>query len=601
MHTLWRLWRSWVARQIEDDEQVRMQFRVTNTAYVLSTLVALVQTVYYWQDVSKTISLLWLGTFSVLQFWRIASANQFRRDDPTPDRLLDWAALHVAQVGATQFVFGLSVWVFAVAGKPNSAVVTFQVLFGASIVVAILYSSFRPAFIAAWVCLAAPPISAWLVNRLHISGTFLALSLLLVAILAVQGRKQGRATLEVLRMRRENERLTYQLQLENTAKESALVRAQQADAAKTRFFTSISHDIRQPLFTLSLLTDAMAQSSHADIRRSQQTTMHGSISMLEGLFTQWLEASQLESGVQRPKMVAVDIEAFVGDMSAAFELRAKTQLLAFSATASPGWVLADPLWLQRVVMNLLDNALHYTHTGSITLSAVTQGQQAVFAVDDTGQGIASDLQEAVFDEFYRGNQSAQPVAGYGLGLPIVRRLLRGMGSDIALTSALGQGSRFYFTLPMLDAPEPVSRSPEPVFSSLQGLHVGLIENDAVVGKNLKLLLQSWGCAVQWASRASQALAWPDPPHALIADFELDASDAINGAELAWQLQQNWQAQHQRTAAVVMLSSQHLTVQQCKGFASLTKPIAASTLHAWLQQVAVQVMTAAQQGSATLLR
>lgn len=72
MHTLWRLWRSWVARQIEDDEQVRMQFRVTNTAYVLSTLVALVQTVYYWHDVSKTVSLLWLGTFSVLQFWRIA-------------------------------------------------------------------------------------------------------------------------------------------------------------------------------------------------------------------------------------------------------------------------------------------------------------------------------------------------------------------------------------------------------------------------------------------------------------------------------------------------------------------------------------------------
>lgn len=252
-------------------------------------------------------------------------------------------------------------------------------------------------------------------------------------------------------------------------------------------------------------------------------------------------------------------------------------------------------------MNLLDNALRYTHTGSITSSAVKQGQQPVFAVNDTDQGIASELQEAVFDAFYRGSQSAQPVAGYGLGLPIVRRLLRGMGSDIALTSTPGQGSRFYFTLPMLDAPAPESRSPEPVTSRLQGLHVGLIEDDAVVGKNLKLLLQSWGCAVQWASRASQALAWPDPQHALIADFEIDASDAINGAELAWQLQQNWQAQHQRTAAVVMLSSQHLTVQQCKGFASLTKPIAASTLHDWLQQVAVQVMPAEQQGSATLLK
>ena len=584
MQAVWQLWRNWVARQIEDDEQVRMQFRITNTAYVLSTVVALVQTIYYWRDVSKPLSLLWLAAFTALQFWRIAGANQFRREHPSPDRLLDWAALHVAQVGATQLLFGMSVWVFAVSNQPNSAVVTFQVLFGASVVVAILYSSFRPAFITAWVCFFIPPFTAWIVNGFHISGTYLALSVLLVTILAVQGRKQGRATLEVIRMRRKNEHLTTQLRLENAAKENALVLAQQANAAKTRFFSSISHDIRQPLFTISLLTDAMVQSGDVQTRQSQQVTMHSSISMLEGLFTHWLEASQLESGMQLPKKVAVDIDAFVKAMSDAFELRAQNQSLKFSAVSMRGWVLADKLWLQRVVMNLLDNALRYTPAGSIKLSVVAHDGCALFTVEDTGLGIASDLQEIVFDEFYRGSHPPQLIAGYGLGLPIVRRLLRGMGSDIALSSALAHGSCFSFRLPMVDAPESVRNSPLPAIGSLQGLHVGLIENDDLVGKNLQLLLQSWGCTVQWARDAAQALAWTIPQHALIADFELDASEPVNGAQLAWQINQNWHASHQRTATVLMLSSQRLSTQQSNGFASLIKPIAASTLKEWLHQV-----------------
>ena len=137
---------------------------------------------------------------------------------------------------------------------------------------------------------------------------------------------------------------------------------------------------------------------------------------------------------------------------------------------------------------------------------------------------------------------------------------------------------------MVDAPESVRNSPLPAMGSLQGLHVGLIENDDMVGKNLQLLLQSWGCTVQWARDAAQALAWTNPQHALIADFELDASDLVNGAQLAWQINQNWHASHQRTATVVMLSSQQLNMQQSNGFASLTKPIAASTLKEWLHQV-----------------
>ena len=584
LKALWTPWRNWVARQVEDDEQVRMQFRITNTAYVLSTMVALVQTVYYWHDVSKSVSLVWLGIFSALQYWRIACANQFRLESPTPARLLDWAALHVAQVGATQFLFALSVWVFDVPNQHNSAVVTFQVLFGASVVVAILYSSFRPAFITAWVCFAIPPMAVWLVNGLQISKTFLALSILLVGILAVQGRKQGRATLEVLRTRRENERLTAQLQLENIAKETALVLARQANSAKTRFFSSISHDIRQPLFTIALLTDAMAQSSDAPTRQSQQATMHHSIDMLQGLFTQWLEASQLDSGVQLPKLAAVELDGFVKDLSAAFELQARTQSLAFSAVSTPGWVLADKLWLQRVVMNLLDNALHYTRTGSIRLTVAAHGGQALFTIEDTGLGIPVELQDAVFDEFYRGSQSAEAAAGYGLGLPIVRKLLHGMGSDVLLVSAPGQGSCFSFTLPLVEAPELLLASPTPATSNLQGLHVSLIENDHVVGKNLRLLLQSWGCTVQWAGNAAQALAWASPPQALIADFELDASDGVNGAQLAEQLNQNWQAHHHRSATVLMLTSQQLTAQQSNGFTCLTKPIAASTLKQWLQQV-----------------
>ncbi len=413
-----------------------------------------------------------------------------------------------------------------------------------------------------------------------------ALCLVGAAYTLLTGRAQAKVISRTVQQGKENADLIKALQYENLATRAAQRIAEEANAAKTRFFAAVSHDIRQPLYGISLLVDA-ARKVDAPVKQALMfDRVQQSVQMLDGLFTQFLEVSQLDAGAATPRLEPVALGPLLQEVAQTFEPMAQARGLHLRFEATDAWTLADRAWLQRVLVNLLSNAVNYTIQGGVTLACEADDKRVIVSVQDTGSGIAEDLQQQVFEEFYRAAGSHAPgtARGFGLGLPIVRRLLRGMGTDVRLLSAPGQGSCFSFDLPAIAPIEQLVPAPQPASHLLQGARIGVIEDDDVAAGALEQLFASWGTQVLVARCAKDALQWHEPLDALITDFQLGGADTLTGVDVARELNARWREIRPQGTPVLVVSSLSLTSEQSHGFAVLTKPVTPHRLRAWLLRI-----------------
>jgi CheY-like chemotaxis protein len=193
------------------------------------------------------------------------------------------------------------------------------------------------------------------------------------------------------------------------------------------------------------------------------------------------------------------------------------------------WIESDPILLQRILLNLLSNAIRYTQTGTVLLSCRSSksGSQARIEVSDSGIGIAQHLHARIFEEFFQvANQQRSRDQGLGLGLAMVERSCRVVKHTLALRSNLGCGSRF-----TLYAPQTVQRLTMPerddekidVSHNLTTLRVLMIEDDALSNAALKSLLESWGCQVNAffnAHRSYLHVESGEIPDFVISDYRM---------------------------------------------------------------------------------
>lgn len=234
--------------------------------------------------------------------------------------------------------------------------------------------------------------------------------------------------------------------------------AEAASHAKSQFLAMASHDLRQPLQALSLFMatlQAMARRPQllgtevGHIASRLQATLNGLGRLLDGLF----DLSRLDSGtiavVRRPTRVA----QLLTEVHTAFAGPAQAKGLRFKVVVPHSlWVDTDPLLLQRVLSNLVANALRYTEHGSILVGCRPQGKLVAFQVLDTGIGIATQESSKIFGEFYQvADVAREREHGMGLGLAIVQRLVLLLGGQVRVQSTLGKGSVFSVLLPRADA------------------------------------------------------------------------------------------------------------------------------------------------------
>lgn len=311
--------------------------------------------------------------------------------------------------------------------------------------------------------------------------------------------------------------------------ESALQRAEAASRSKTRFLASASHDLRQPLHSLSLNAAALAFRPLDERGREIVRDMGEALEDLSYELDSLLDISKLDAGVVPVQPAMFEFTACLARICASFDAIAIARgLHLHTRWPDEVWVCTDRKLLEGIVRNLLDNALKYTTFGSVRVEARVEDGACFVDVVDTGIGIAPAEQERVFEEFYQvGNPERDRRKGLGLGLPIVRRHSELLGLAIRMSSAPGQGTTFTLELPVVPAPpgraEPAKGSPIPAFQDRQFL---VIDDEAGSREAMQSYLEALGCQVSVAATINEAtaLAQVQEPDLVIADFRLRGTE-----------------------------------------------------------------------------
>lgn len=227
--------------------------------------------------------------------------------------------------------------------------------------------------------------------------------------------------------------------------------AEQADLRKTHFLAAASHDLRQPLQALGLFVSTLAQRPLSDDLRDIVSKIEGSLEALEHLLDTLLDISRLDAGVIEAHSVTFPLQSLFDRMALEFEPLAERKGLSIHLVRTTAKTRSDPALLERILRNLLSNAIRYTRKGGVVIGCRRRGGDLRVEVWDSGPGIAPADQREIFREFHQvGSTSNGQRQGLGLGLAIVDRLTALLSLQVELRSIVGRGSVFTIILPGAD-------------------------------------------------------------------------------------------------------------------------------------------------------
>ena len=222
----------------------------------------------------------------------------------------------------------------------------------------------------------------------------------------------------------------------------------EANRAKSRLLAAASHDLRQPLHALNLLVAQLPLARDAAERERLTRRIEAAVASINGLFDGLLDISKLEAGVVTAHVAPVALQAVFDGLVVTYADAAQAKGLRLRVRPSRDWVLSDRALLERVLGNLLANAVRYTTRGGIVLGARRRGSEVRLEVWDSGIGIRPEVQPEIFREFFQvAPQGRLRGEGLGLGLSIVSRLCALLGHPIGLASRPGRGSCFHVSAP----------------------------------------------------------------------------------------------------------------------------------------------------------
>ena len=314
---------------------------------------------------------------------------------------------------------------------------------------------------------------------------------------------------------------TSELRTQKTEAESATV-------AKSRFLAAASHDLRQPLHALSLLVEALEQRVPEGESRRLAEHIAASAHAMEKLLNALLDLSRLDAGVVKARPECFPLNRVLEGIAAQFGPVADMAGLRLSIRPTGMWIYSDPALLERILANLVGNALRYTDSGGVVVGARrVQGDWVRLEVWDSGKGIAEDFQARIFEEYFQlANPERHRDKGLGLGLAIVTRLARLLGSQVQVRSRVDYGScfsvRFARCTPMSKAATPVA-APR-LELPLQNVLVAFIDDDLSILEAMVEVFEHWGIALAAGESGEQVLQelleLGRAPDVILSDYRL---------------------------------------------------------------------------------
>jgi signal transduction histidine kinase len=363
-----------------------------------------------------------------------------------------------------------------------------------------------------------------------------------------------------------------------------------ANLAKSRFLAAASHDLRQPLHALGLFIAQLHARMSAYERKRVVERIDAALAAMNELFNALLDISKLDSGVLIPKMNEFALAELLKRIETTFAGAAREKGLSLRIVPSNAWVRSDFILLERILFNLVSNAVRYTSHGGLVIGCRQRGETVRIEVWDTGAGIPQDERQKIFGEFYRlGEPERDRRAGLGLGLAIVDRLCRLLDHPITLSSILGRGSRFAVTVPMVAAQAAGVERPTPVRARLDesnGKLVAVIDDDPLVLDGMGGLFRSWGFRVVTGATDRAVLGGlaehGQPPDLIISDYRLP--DGVTGIEVIERLRNEFCIEIPAFLISGDTNPEPLHEAQAGGYYLLHKPVDPMTLRAVLSQV-----------------
>jgi PAS domain S-box-containing protein len=286
----------------------------------------------------------------------------------------------------------------------------------------------------------------------------------------------------------------------------AKAEAERANIAKSKFLAAASHDLRQPVQSLTLLLSAMQRHVMDKPKAANIVAMaNASMASLNGMLTGILDISRLDAGVITPDIASVDLSALIDRMAREYGPRAAAVGLDLRHASRVLLARTDAALLERMLRNLIENALRYTPKGGGVLVGVRpRGERVRIDVIDTGIGIPVSQQKEIFEEFRQLNNPARDSSrGLGLGLAIVSRLAGLIGCEIQVASRVGHGTRFSLLLPLEKFAPPAERVAKAINDP--GGRILIIEDNASIRQAYEIMLQDWGYETLSAANGEDAI------------------------------------------------------------------------------------------------
>lgn len=438
-------------------------------------------------------------------------------------------------------------------------------------------AEYRPTFLALATGMFLPFSLYWLIT---VDGPARLIGLGLLMLYGFGVLVSARAelqTLESLAARRTRE-LTNRLRAQNRVIEKA-------SAEKSRFLAATSHDMSQPLQAQGFFIRAIRRTLDRPDQLALLDKIEASWKNQQSLLQALVETARLDSGAVTVKPRIFNITPVMNDLRSEFAASARDKSLTLSVQTQDVFVESDPLLVTRIMRNLLSNAVKFTHTGGrVELTARHEGAVVILEVTDDGPGVSARERDQIFEEYVQlDNPNAGARIGLGLGLPIVRQLVRRLDLELRFDSVPGEGTRASIAIPHRAAPPAGSSAPAVNLHDIRDAPlVVLVEDEPAVRDSLEILLTMWGCQVIAAGSGDEAvrlLSWADEqPDMLISDKRLAQGES--GLETIERLRGEVLGD---VPAILLTGDIHSfeTAADIADLTILTKPVEPEQLHAVL--------------------
>ena len=473
----------------------------------------------------------WLGVVSVLWLVRLAHYLRFQRQRDTGlEALRVWRRSWVALVLCQGAMWGLAAWLFWGLGSPFHKVALLLIVFTYCLASVQLLATQSRVFLAFISLVLTPTIVRVASDTDQPFHLQLAVVLtLMFCITVLMARTYSSALGQAIALKSRTDELALKLRTEKVVAEEARRAAEAANRAKTQFFAAASHDLRQPLHAMGLFAEALRQRTHEPAVAALVNSINESVDALEGLFSELLDITRIDTGGVDVNPAPVRLREVFARLRLHFEPTAFEKGLMLSFHGEQRVAHTDPVLLERVLRNLVSNAIRYSDDGGVLVSCRPRSGKLLVQVWDSGIGISEANLPRIFDEFYQA-QSNRPLEahhrkGLGLGLAIVKRLAALMEAPLTVRSRVGHGSVFSMAVPVGKAPRPVDAAPgggakAPLGLTLQGRQIVVVEDEMAVREGLVVLLKAWGASVVSFDTVEAVEAWLGQPVAAVPDLLL---------------------------------------------------------------------------------